>query len=72
MTNRDTQFVVVIDFPGSDSLRISSAHETFNEASTAASGLLMDVEPNSVEVSIFERRAVAVVNGVLKLTPMEN
>jgi len=26
----------------------------------------MDVEPNSVEVSIFERRAVAVVNVVLK------
>jgi hypothetical protein len=66
MTNRDTQFVVVIDRPRSDCLDVSSSHETFDEAGTAASKLLLGVEPDTVEVSIFERRAVAVVNVVLK------
>jgi hypothetical protein len=66
MTNRDAQFVVVIDRPRSDCLDVSSSHETFNEAGTAASQYLMGVEPDTVEVSIYERRAVAVVNVVLK------
>ena len=71
MTNRDTQFVVVIDRPRSDCLDVSSSHETFNEAGTAASQYLMGVEPDtvevssSVEVSIYERRAVAEVNVVI-------
>lgn len=65
MTNRDTQFVVVIDRPRSDCLSVSSSHETFDEAGTAASKLLLGVEPDTVEVSIFERRAVAAVNVVI-------